>query len=69
MIDMLTEPEIAAGIMNRLTDFFCEYIRRCMEAAGDKFDMVYTYDDIASQNGLLFSKDSGASWCVPATSG
>ena len=57
MIDMLTEPEIAAGIMNRLTDFFCEYIRRCMEAAGDKFDMVYTYDDIASQNGLLFSKE------------
>ncbi len=57
MVDMIVDPEIASGIMERITDFYCEYIRRCMEAAGDKYDLVYTYDDIASQSGLLFSKE------------
>ena len=57
MIDMVESPEIAHFIMEKLTDFYCEYIRRAMKYAGDKYDMVYTYDDIAAQNSLLLSKD------------
>lgn len=57
MMDMVLNPEIPHVIMGKLTDFFCEYVRRAMEYAGDKIDMIYTYDDIASQNGLLISKD------------
>ena len=57
MIDMTEEPEIVHFIMGKLTDFYCEYVRRAMKYAGDKYDMVYTYDDIAAQNSLLMSKD------------
>ena len=57
LIDMIEAPEIAHYIMGRLTDFYCEYVVRAMRYAGDKYDMVYTYDDIASQNTLLISKD------------
>ena len=55
MMDMIVAPEIAHFIMQKLTDFYCEYVKRAMENAGDKIDMVYTYDDIASQRSLLIS--------------
>jgi len=57
MIDLIEEPEIVHFIMGKITDFYCEYVRRVMQYAGDKYDMVYTYDDIAGQNSLLISKD------------
>jgi uroporphyrinogen decarboxylase len=57
LIDMVEAPEIVHFIMSRLTDFYCEYVRRAMRYAGAKYDMVYTYDDIAAQNTLLMSKD------------
>ena len=57
MIDMVESPEIPHFIMAKLTDFYCEYVRRAMKYAGAQYDMVYTYDDIAAQNSLLMSKD------------
>lgn len=57
LMDMAAEPEIPHYIMGRLTDFYCEYVRRAMAAAGDKYDLVYTYDDVAGQSTLLMSKD------------
>lgn len=56
MMDMIVQPEMAKYIMQKLTDFYCEFVRRSMENAGDKIDMVYTYDDIASQRSLLMSQ-------------
>ena len=56
-MDMVMDPDIVHSIMGRLCDFYCEYVRRAMQAAGNKYDMVYTYDDIASQNGLLMSRE------------
>lgn len=53
--DMILQPEIPHYIMDRLCDYQCSLIRHAMDAAGDKIDLVYTYDDIASQNGLIMS--------------
>lgn len=58
MLDMLLQPEIAKFIMQKLTDFYCEYVKRAVKYAGNKIDMIYTYDDIASQRSLLMSKDT-----------
>ena len=65
MIDMIESPEIPHFIMDKLTDFYCEYVRRAMKYAGDKYDMVYTYDDIAAQNSLLMSKDMWREFLQP----
>jgi len=65
MMDMVLEPEIAHDIIGRLTDFYCEYVRRTMDNAGEKYDMVYTYDDIAAQNTLLMSKAMWAEFVRP----
>lgn len=65
MMDMVLDPEIPHFIMAKLTDFYCEYVRRAMDHAGDKIDMVYTYDDIAGQNSLLISKDMWKEYIKP----
>lgn len=65
MTDMIDAPEIAHFIMNKLTDFYCEYVRRAMKHAGDQYDMVYTYDDIAAQNTLLMSPNMWREFLMP----
>ena len=55
LMDMALEPEIPRYIMGKLCDFWCEFVSRAMDAAGDKIDIVYTYDDIATQRGLIMS--------------
>lgn len=57
MMDLILNPEIAWYILDKITNFWCEFVKRAMENTGDKIDMVYTYDDIGSQNSLLMSKD------------
>ncbi|MDI9481923.1 MAG: uroporphyrinogen decarboxylase family protein [Bacillota bacterium] len=64
-VDMGTNPEIPHYIMNKICDFYCCFIKKAMEAAGDKIDMVYTYDDIASQNSLLMSPGMWAEFIKP----
>ncbi|MEA5049982.1 MAG: uroporphyrinogen decarboxylase family protein [Oscillospiraceae bacterium] len=56
MIDLVEQPEIVHFIMGKLCDFWCAFVGKAMEAAGDEIDMVYTYDDIAAQNSLLMSR-------------
>lgn len=54
-VDMALNPEIPHALMDMITTYFIGYITRALECAGEKIDMVYTYDDIASQNSLLMS--------------
>lgn len=49
--DFIAEPELAGEILRRVTDFFCEYSRRLLEAAGGGIDLAFTADDIAHQTG------------------
>ena len=55
LIDMYEDPEIPHYIMEKQCNFWCEYVRKAMEVAGDKVDIIYTYDDIATQASLIMS--------------
>ena len=55
-IDMVDNPEIAAAIFRRITDFYLEYESRILETADGKIDILCTGDDFGSQNGLLISR-------------
>lgn len=57
LMDMALNPEIAHYIMEKLCNYWCDYISRAMEAAGDKIDIVYVYDDIATQATLIMSPE------------
>lgn len=56
LVDLAKQPEIPQYIMERLTEIYVENTRRVLEIAGDRLDMVYLYDDVATQNSLMISK-------------
>ncbi|MGQ0604601.1 MAG: uroporphyrinogen decarboxylase family protein [Anaerolineales bacterium] len=56
MIDLASQPEIPMYLMDRLTEIYLENLRRVLEIAGDRLDMVYFYDDVATQQSLMISK-------------
>jgi uroporphyrinogen decarboxylase len=55
MLDMALEPGIPRYMMERLTDLYVENLRQVLSQAGEDIDMVYFYDDLASNAGLLVS--------------
>ena len=55
-LDLSLEPKIPVAIMENITEITVEKTRRFLAAAGDRVDMVYFYDDVATQNSLMMSK-------------
>jgi uroporphyrinogen decarboxylase len=55
MLDIVMEPAIPEYIMDRILEVHLENLKTVLELAGDRLDMVYTYDDVATQNSLLIS--------------
>ena len=55
MLDIVMEPAIPEYIMDRILEVHLENLKTVLELAGDKLDMIYTYDDVATQNSLLIS--------------
>jgi uroporphyrinogen decarboxylase len=65
LLDLIEKPEIACVIMDRFTDIYIENTVRVVEAAGGLLDMVYTYDDVGIQNGLLLSPRMWRKYILP----
>lgn len=57
LMDMVLNPPIVHFIMDKLCSYWCDYVRHALDAAGEKIDIVYTYDDIATQSGLIMSPE------------
>jgi len=55
LLELAGEPEKPLYIMERIAEVHLENLRRVLETAGEMIDVVYFYDDLASQNGLLAS--------------
>ncbi len=54
-VDLLTQPEFCAALLDRTLAYWLEYFTAFMREAGDLFDVVMIGDDLAAQNGPLFS--------------
>jgi uroporphyrinogen decarboxylase len=57
LVDLAASPEIPHYIMDRLGEVYVENTRRVLDLAGERLDMVYFYDDVATQNSLMISPD------------
>jgi uroporphyrinogen decarboxylase len=57
LIDLAIDPAIPIYMMDRILDVHKENTRRVLEIAGDRLDMIYFYDDVATQNSLMISKN------------
>ncbi len=59
LMDLVVKPEIACAIMDCYTGLYIANVTRVLEAAAvcrRGIDMVYTYDDMGTQQGLLISE-------------
>lgn len=56
MMDLASNPSLPLYLMDRLTEIYLENLRRVLELAGDRLDMVYFYDDVGTQNSLMVSR-------------
>ena len=57
LVDVALEPDIAQYIFRRVADFYVEYARRTLEAAGGGIDILMLGDDFGTQKGLFMSPD------------
>jgi uroporphyrinogen decarboxylase len=55
LLDLAANPSWPVYIMERIAEVHLENLRVVLETAGDLIDIVYFYDDLASQTGLLLS--------------
>ncbi len=55
LLDLAMNPQMPQYIMERIAEVHLQNLNTVLEIAGDLIDIVYFYDDIASQNGLLIS--------------
>lgn len=55
LLDLATGAKGPVYIMERIGEIHIENLRRVLTMARDLIDIVYFYDDLASQNGLLMS--------------
>ena len=59
------DPEIPCAIMDCYTDLMIQNVQRMMAAGAGFIDMVYTFDDVATQNGLLMSQPMWRKFILP----
>ncbi len=68
LMDLVVQPEIACAIMDCYTDLYIANVTRVLEAAAickRGIDMVYTYDDVGTQQGLLISETLWREFVLP----
>ena len=65
LLDLVEKPEIACAIMDRFTDLYLANTERVIQAARGLLDMVYTYDDVGMQSGLLISPQMWRRYILP----
>ena len=66
LLDLALAPEIAECIFQRVADFYLEYARRTLEAAGGGIDIFMLGDDFGTQKGLFLSPKMWRQFLQPA---
>jgi uroporphyrinogen decarboxylase len=65
MMDLALDPSIPEYIMDRITEVLAENIDAALTEEPDALDMVYFYDDVASKDSLLISRDMWSRFIKP----
>jgi uroporphyrinogen decarboxylase len=58
LCDLAADPVLPRYIMERITEVHTANLRAVLRAAGDLLDVIYFYDDFASQTGLLLGPET-----------
>lgn len=58
LCNLLLQPELVVRALEHIVGFFEARLRGMLAAAGDLIDLVFLADDLGSQTGLLFSRET-----------
>ncbi|MDZ7724239.1 MAG: uroporphyrinogen decarboxylase family protein [candidate division KSB1 bacterium] len=56
-LDLMLNPDMVRYVLDRIAVVHLENLKRVLDTAGNKIDIVYFYDDVASQQSLLIGPD------------
>ena len=56
-MDLIAEPEFAAFLLDKFTDFYVTFFDRMLTVAAGRIDLLRIADDIGTQHGLMFSPE------------
>lgn len=65
LVDLVTNPEVPCAIMEHMTDLYIANATRLLELAEGRVHMIYTWDDMAHQHGLIMSPDLWRKYIMP----
>ena len=65
LMNLVLKPEIPLAIMDCVTNVLIDNFKQVMAHAEGLVDLVYTYDDVAIQNGLLMSEKMWRKYILP----
>lgn len=65
LADLYVSPELAEAVLRKVCDYWLDYGRLLLEAAGGAVDLMWTCDDLGTQNGLLMSPDVCRQFVIP----
>lgn len=68
LVDLITRPEIAEMIMEKVFNFHFEVANRAIEATDGTIDIILDADDIGTQNGMILSPELWRKRIKPWTS-
>ncbi|MDD5483562.1 MAG: uroporphyrinogen decarboxylase family protein [Kiritimatiellae bacterium] len=57
LVDLAEENPVSLRILDKMTDFYCQYDKRLLEEAGGGIDILWIGDDYGTQKGLLLSRE------------
>jgi len=56
LVMLIESPDVVTRGLEHITNFFCEYCMRQLDAAAGGIDLVFTADDLGGQQGPLMSR-------------
>jgi len=65
LMDLALDPKVPLLIMDYLTDITAEVLNRVLSEYSERLDMVYFYDDVATENSLMISKSMWGQFIQP----
>jgi uroporphyrinogen decarboxylase len=55
LLDLAIDPDLPTYLLDRLSEVYEELLRRVLAVDGGRLDMIYFYDDVATQSSLMMS--------------
>ncbi|MFO8001214.1 MAG: uroporphyrinogen decarboxylase family protein [Marinilabilia sp.] len=63
---MMYNPRFFRVLVNKVTEFYVDFIEKFFSVTGNKVDFIRIADDFGAENGLIISNDTWNNYCRPA---